>query len=574
MMIKTNSMRSSVLGTCLRNVRSLTTGCSTGPGVPGADFFGGIVRTLGIDAPHLEVRAPHRGDPALSFPPLEGVTDCDEPFDLLDFEELSNLRDAGVHNIPHPALIFGELLRCISSPQPGPEATLMSVGVLRADTLPSGYFRENADVSNDRATNTLRRSFFGLYGHILLRCLERRSAVLTRFLFDADNSSERVKRFGAVLRTCGASGEAHWDVVSGGAMLFVGALLYDKMYLASGRCTDPPTLDQGVAGAPTSLYHALYAQFFGKTPETTLPAPLAVLLGMTLDNRGSRTQLALFPGKLRQHAHVLSDERRIERIERMLAPEERASWLRVEFSRIEDRNGSTVPSLLVVSHASFCVALERLLEADLATIERAVCMASAPAMSANALPSPIQDSPLQRQIAALAAEIDLEYRALAGAKKRTTSGTRFARITLAQDLEFSTDGFATLTFPHARGAGRPLACRVQQGTDGPVPAGTIWVPIARHLVREKLGVELHVFHAEFDGSDGRYRLVPLPATVVDLFIVDDGALLCIELDATDNPTKPKSLAQGGFRTLASMRMTTAAAGEGEARLCCVIACFE
>ena len=183
-------------------------------------------------------------------------------------------------------------------------------------------------------------------------------------------------------------------------------------------------------------------------------------------------------------------------------------------------------------------------------------------MAENALE---ESSALRRQIDSLAAEVGSEHGAADSARAKR-GGTRFVGRPPDGDFEFSSDGVATLTFGRLSGASRPLVCKVQESAEGPVPVGSILVPVARHLVRGKLDIEFHVLRLELcEGTATPWRVRRLEAHLTDHFIVDEGAIFCIELEGSD-------FADSGFRTHASMRMTGVPGESPEARLCCVIVC--
>lgn len=222
-------------------------------------------------------------------------------------------------------------------------------------------------------------------------------------------------------------------------------------------------------------------------------------------------------------------------------------------------------------------------------------------MSENVNSVSSQNTDLKVQIAALAAEIDFRASAemptliempspernlpqtgltvkieikksdLLNSTKRIPGVNSSVQRAVLPELQFSEHGLVTLAFC-PQGIGWPLMCRVQQENEGPVPAGTIWVPVAKHLlVRGSLNVELNLFGAEFTDGDARCRLIALPATVTDVFFVDAGALLCIGLGGAQNSAMSRDLTHGRFRAVGSMLVPELPA-EGAAQLRCVIAC--
>lgn len=543
-----------VLGACLHAVRSLPHASASSSGLPAPDFFGSPFRALDINAPWLE---------APRSMPLEGVPDAETPFELLDWEEIARARKAGANCVPHQLLVFLELLRCIASPMTGVEGLRLRRGVCRPDVLPQEYFREDPEQPCDyiRATCTLRRGFFLLYGHLLLRTLARRDEALISAIFDVDSADERMRRLRAIVRRPAGMDEKCWRTLSTSAVLFVGSQTFRQSFLGRSGRDSLPSLNLRGAGAPTRLCRDLYEEEFGVAAEIALPAPLALILHLTLDDRSESPALALLPKSLHERAHILCDEQRVDRVARMLAIDQCGAWLPVRFTRQELWNGTTKPSSLYTNFAGFCLALEFLLDQDLAAIELPTRPAAENAMAQE------EDLAVHQQIAALGAEIAKEI-GDAGPARTKRIGTRFLAGMPHSDFEFSSDGFATLTFGRLSGASRPLICKVQQRAAGPVPIGAILVPIPRHLVRGKLSVEFHVFRFELvSGGQPPWRMTRLTANATDHFIVDAGALFCIELE-------DPAFAEGRFHTHASMRMTGVPGESPDARLCCVIACVE
>jgi hypothetical protein len=569
----------SVLGRCLREIRSLAPEQTAAPDERARDFFGSPFRALGIDAPYLEARAlpphPRQGEPAVAFPPLEGSPDGAAPFQLFDWEVVAQMRKSGVHDIPHSLLAYLELLRCIASPLAGSGGIRMPRGVCRPYVLPQEYFREDPDepCNYKRATRVLRRSFLALYGHVLLRCLAARNEEWVAFIFDCPDCDERMRRLKAELLRNTSADEERWAAVSAAAVLFVGSNTFRQLYLGTQRRRRVPQIHSRGAGARTHLFHTIYEEEFGRAREMMLPAPLALCLHMTLDDRNETGTLALFPKALQEHAYVLCDEQRIERAERMLWADEHASWFPVRFTRQELSQGTTKPSSLYTSHASFCVILERLLATD-SVLEGGIHCAAPenPTVQNSDGTAAEGELALQRQIDSLGEEI-----ARHGKTRRSrpdeARGSRFRESEPAV-FEFSTDGFATLTLPQRQRIGQPLICTVQREAVGLLDAGTIWVPVPRHLVRGKLRVELHVLRFDFAQGQPGWRMTALPASVTDYFIVDAGVLLCLELERDIDEALPAGLPEAIFHTRASMRMTGVPGEEDWASLSCVIACFE
>jgi hypothetical protein len=566
-----------ILGRLLRAIRTLPPVPNGAAAQGTSDFFGSPVRALGIDMPNLEVHACQHvqggKSTRIEFPPVEGSPVGAEPFLLIDWEAIARMRQEGLHENPHSTLVFLELLRCIAAPFTGSEGTLIPSGVFRPHLLPQEYFLEDPDDPGDykRATRTLRTSFLSVYTYVLIRCLVERKPEWGTSIFGCPDSDERIKRLRNTLDRTRASEEDKWAPIHAAAVLFVGSQTFHQFYHDAVRANQPPRILRYAAGPRPKSFHALFREEFGETRRISLPAPLALLLQINLDDRNQTGTLPLLPKALREHAHVLYDEHRVERVEHMLRTNGSAPWLTVDFTAEELTPGTTKPSLSYINHACFCMLVERLLTTDCAlNVESDVV--EKPTMQPNLEVVRKWEEAVTRQIESLGEKVAED----AGRLRRRSDETRGARLreTSPRAFYFSDDGLATLTRPQRRGV--PFTCTVQRTSGGLQAIGTIWVPVPRHLVQNKLTIELQVLRFELTSEAAcGWRLIPLPAMVTDYFIVDEGALLCLELERAADGALPGGLRAATFRTQATMRMEQVPSEEGEATtLSCVIACID
>lgn len=522
------------------------------------------------------------------------------------------------NDVPESLIVFQELLRCVAAPLLDTEpAEHADEGLLRPGVLTSNYFAhcKVGDViaeHKNRHRTAFRDSVLRSYTLLLLRRLAEQDGRFTKWILLEIDYTKRVERFRKALQ---GHSEA-WSTVIELACEFLGNRPYEKIFIE--HCfldtLQGLEIDCTLQGAPRRMKDDTGASKVLKRPSVLedghslrLPQTLSALIHLCVDrfglpqdeqeegNRPAKTA-SMFPdnkGELLKN--VLSDARRLQRADDLLHP---AAWQAYSFKlgKEENQGSDRGPSIRMAYWACFCLVLEALIAGELVPVLpvdidpdlETACYLDENVKGEFVDKDPDHASSRQPALTPARAEkiaiMKPELSKLArDGSSAATRGSRSHEVSRSAPKISNLQHPAGLSVLPAFSAPRfdfqktalwnldaeqfdNIYCPVERSSDGDIPPGGIWLPLANNLVDSGAPVEVLVYRCDKQSAPDQESLVQLDIGIADEFLHDDGLLLSLEPEDWDDKNLLPGYAKGEFDTISLYGLV----GQAEAPECILV----